>query len=161
MTAQIAERIYYKKKRYAMCTEPLNQYFDLSGGKPQFESHSTALWRGYIGTWEIIEGRLYLIELEANLMDGSTAQLNHLFPDFPDRVFAHWYTGKIQIPDGKLLEYVHSGYESIYERDICISLENGVVMEERIVHNGTAENPEGPDGYQIGGMTIFPKKGDT
>ena len=68
----------------------LNDYFLLSGAPPPFESNSSALWRGYIGSWEINERRLYLVELEGVLEDGTDVTLGTLFPDFPERVFAHW-----------------------------------------------------------------------
>ncbi|MGH8560276.1 MAG: hypothetical protein ACRESZ_23055 [Methylococcales bacterium] len=31
---------------------------------------------------------------------------------FPDKVFAHWDSGTIRIPRGKMLEYGHMGYGS-------------------------------------------------
>ncbi len=46
-----------------MCTNPLSDFFAMGGFNPRFESNSTALWRGYVGRWEIVDGRLYLVEL--------------------------------------------------------------------------------------------------
>ncbi len=78
-----------------------------------------------------------------------------LFPDFPDRVFAHWYSGTIRIPQGKMLEYVRMGYGSIYERDILLEMEKGVIKSTKVQYNGTAEADDGPEGYEIGAMSIF------
>lgn len=47
MTAQIAERLLYLGREHAMCTEPLEKYFELVGARPTFEGHCSALWRGY------------------------------------------------------------------------------------------------------------------
>lgn len=53
MTAQIAERLRYQGQDMAMCTEPLGDYLYLDGTQPSFEFNCTALWRGYVGSWEI------------------------------------------------------------------------------------------------------------
>ena len=60
MTAQIAERLHYQGEDVAMCTNPLSDYFAMGGVNPRFESNCTALWRGYVGSWEIVNDRLYL-----------------------------------------------------------------------------------------------------
>ena len=130
MTAQIGERIIYEGEEHSMCEEPLFSYFHLGGKQPKFGLTSTALWRGYVGTWEVLDDRLYLVALEGSLEDGSAANLETVFPGFPTRVFAHWYSGTIRIPQGKLLDYVHMGYESVYERDLLLTFDNGV-------HTGT------------------------
>jgi hypothetical protein len=86
-----------------------------------------------------------------------------VFPDFPDRVFGHWYSGTIRIPQGKLLEYVHMGYGSTYERDLFLEIEKGAVTSTRLRQNGINESEEAPEGYGIGGMTVFhrtPKNGE-
>jgi len=36
-----------------------------------------------------------------------------LLDDSP--LFADWYSGEIVIPRGKLLNYVHAGFESVYD----------------------------------------------
>ena len=92
-----------------MCAEPLGDYFALAGLEPPFDWTSTALWRGYVGTWEIIQSRLYLIGINGRLKTDEAATLASIFPDFPERVFAHWYSGTIRVPEGKLLEYIPHG----------------------------------------------------
>ena len=159
MTAQIAEILLYEGKKLSMCTEPLKDYFLLSGNYPQFELNCTALWRGYIGSWEIRDQRLYLVGLEGILEDGTDFSLTTLFPDYPDRVFAHWYSGTIRIPQGKQLKYVHSGYRSTFEKDLLIEIDQGVVISTRIRHNGISELDNVPSGYGVGAMTVFPVRG--
>ncbi len=159
MTAQISEKLRYKGKNVAMCTTPLSKYFAMGGTKPLFESNFSALWRGYVGSWEIVDDHLYLIALSGMLHDGSEASLTTIFPEFPDRVFAHWYSGTIRIPQGKQLEYVHMGYASIYERDLFLDLERGVVVATRTKYNGVAESDGAREGYQVGAMTVFPITG--
>ena len=140
MTAQRAERLHYQGEEVAMYTHPLSDYFALSETDPPFVWTSTDCWRGYIGTWEIIDHRLYLVELRGSLKDGSEASIATIFPDFPDRVFAHWYSGTVRIPRGKRLQYVHMGYHSIFERDLLLEVERGVVTGSRLMRNQPPES---------------------
>ncbi len=161
MTAQFAEKLRYQEEGVAMLTTPLHDYFVMSGVYPRFESDSTALRRGYLGQWEIVDGRLYLLELRGTLEDGTAASLSTVFPGFPERVFAHWYSGTIRIPQGRQLKYVHQGYGSTFEQDLLLNIERGVVKDTRVRHNGTASE-SAPEGYQVAAMTVFPraKKGN-
>ncbi|CAK0767990.1 conserved hypothetical protein [Gammaproteobacteria bacterium] len=152
MTAQATEKLYYEGLKVGMCSEPLELYFLFSGESPKFDSHCSGLWRGYVGTWKIKDGRLYLIELQGWLEDGNNVTLATLFPDFPDRVFAHWYSGTIRIPQGKILNYVHMGYESTYEKDILLKIEKGVVTDTTVRYNGTSNEPDAAESYGISTM---------
>ena len=157
MTAQFSERLHYSGEDLPMCTNPLSDYFAMGGVNPGFESNCTALWRGYVGSWEIVDDRLYLIGISGTLEGGVEASLTTMFPDFPDRVFAHWYSGTIRIPQGKQLEYVHMGYGSTYERDVLLDLQRGIVTKTRVRHNGNSESETAPEGYEVGAMTVFPR----
>ncbi len=156
MTAQIAETIIYQGQRFSMYTEPLGDYFLMCGDRPDFKCSCTALWRGYVGTWEIVDSRLYLVNLHGELESGGEACVATIFPDYPDRVFAHWYSRTIRIPQGKLLNYVHMGYGSTYEQDLFLEIEKGVIRNTRVRQNGQADGDNGPVGYGISGMTVFP-----
>lgn len=155
VTAQIAEQLLYEGKSVAMCSTPLSNYFAMTGVRPRFEDNCTALWRGYVGHWEIIDNRLYLVELHGTLEDGTDVSVATVFPDFPDRVFAHWYSGTIRIPQGKMLKYLHAGFGSTYERDLILELERGVVVATHIRHNGKSDAENAPEDYSTGGMVIF------
>ena len=157
MTAQISEKLTYEGRQLSMCSEPLSDYFALAGVSPGFESNCTALWRGYVGSWEILENRLYLIGLSGTLEDGTEATLQTLFPGFPARVFAHWFSGRIRVPEGKMLDYVHLGYASTYERDLFLDIEKGVLQSTSVRENGTSDTPDAAEGYGVGAMTVFPR----
>ena len=93
------------------------------------------MWRGYIGTWEVKNGLLYLIGLEGTLHDGRRASLSTVFPRYPSRVLADWYSGTLRIPIGKELKYVHMGYSSVFERDLFLEVVKGVVVATRLQSN--------------------------
>ncbi|MCP3669639.1 MAG: hypothetical protein GY814_04270 [Gammaproteobacteria bacterium] len=141
MTAQIGEGLIYHGRKVTMCTEPLGDYFAFGGERPVFAANCTALWRGYVGTWEVIDDRLYLVSLSGKLNDGTKITLETLFPGYPERVFAHWYSGTLRIPEGKRIEYVHMGYGSTFERDVFLEINEGVVTGTSVQNNGTVDNP--------------------
>jgi hypothetical protein len=63
MTAQVREKLIYNGDTHWMASEPLSSYLKT---KPdiKFVICTTACWRGYFGTWEIIDDELYLVELD-------------------------------------------------------------------------------------------------
>jgi len=133
MTAQAGERLLYKGEETWMAAEPLNQYLH-NRNDIKFVSPSTACWRGYYGKWEIKDRKLYLIELKAYLEGYREVGLDYLFPG-QNTAFANWFSGKIRIPQGEMLDYVHMGYASLYERDLILVFENGLLTNEYIVDN--------------------------
>lgn len=155
MTAQVSEELIYKGERLSLCSNPLSPF--LANNHFDFQSTSTACWRGYVGYWQIENDRLYLKRISGYLKNGQRANLETLFPGFPDGVFAHWYSGELRCPRGKLLKYVHGGYASQYEEDIFILIKKGVVTSERIITNGQADN-DSPNGYGVAAYTRFPVK---
>ena len=159
MTAQIPETLTYEEQQLALLTNPLQLFFELGGANPGFQSSSTALWRGYVGRWEILNDRLYMVGLNGVLESGEEACLESVFPGHPKRVFAHWYSGTLRIPQGRQLQYVHMGYGSTYERDLILTLQKGVVVGEEVRLNGQAEDGA-PDGFSIGAMTVWPARRD-
>ena len=144
MTAQTREGLRYRDEDVSMCTEPLADYFVMGGRNPGFKAIVTSNWRGYVGRWEVLDGRLYLIGLTGTLEDGIEGSLESVFPGFPDRVFAHWFTGTIRIPRGDRLHYVHGGYLSVYERDEMLEFERGVIRRTWVRNNVEPEDQAVP-----------------
>ena len=72
------------------------------------------------------------------------ADLEKFFPDkFADgKVFADWFTGTLSIPQGEIIEYVHMGYNSVYEKEILIEIHNGKVDTIMIIENKPRNIPD-------------------
>ena len=156
MTAQTPENLIYQGDELALCADPLAHFPGIKPVHP-YAYPSTDLWRGYIGTWGIESDRLYLKALQRWRHDTDqlvVVGIEDLFPGFPDGVFAHWYTGELRCPRGALLKYVHGGFASTYEEDLFFWVQKGVVIEERIIRNGTAV-PGVDAGYRINAWTTF------
>ena len=159
MTAQFSELLLLEGKQQALCSYPLASYFALGGESVAFRASSTALSRGYIGTWEILDQgqvqRLYLIRLQGSLQDESPVSLETVFPGYTERVFAHWFSGALRLPQGQLLHYVHGGFGSCYEQDLLIDVTRGVVTAKRVRVNGFSDEASAREGYRIHGMTTY------
>jgi hypothetical protein len=139
MTAQVTEVLRYRNEEYPLCTEPL-ELFLAQNKRIQFDSPHTACWRGYIGTWEI-KGSvatgygLYLVELLGYKDGRAHATLKDIFPEAPHGVFAHWFSGTLRCTVGNLLEYMHMGYGSTYEKDLLIEIQQGMYVSEKLINN--------------------------
>jgi hypothetical protein len=155
MTAQVNDRLTYKGQHFALAADPLGGWLARRRNKHiRFKRGTSACWRGYVASWEIVESRLYLVAINAKFVDGRAATLADLFPETPQRVPATWLTGELRCPTGAMLGYIHSGYSSIYERDLFLRFEQGELVQERTVTN----EPPVPDEYDL--LDDIDAKGD-
>jgi len=106
---------------------------------PKNRISSSALWRGYVATFEIVDSILYVkdIEVQYSTKDSSgeykyewKSVLQEVFPDSSDRICS-FYTGLLILPEGEMLNYVHMGYASLYEKYILMKIENGKFKKEK------------------------------
>ena len=138
MTAQIPDILIHRAQRLSLCSTPLEDYFEALGRRrrPRFFRASTACWRGYIATWEIRDGKLYLNELDGELERGRKnvklvpADLKTVLPQFEPPIMATWVNDELRCPEGRLRSYVHCGFASEYERDRLFLVQQGVLVEE-------------------------------
>jgi hypothetical protein len=134
MTAQIREIIYYKGEKTVMATEPLSSYLQSRKGIC-FNARSSACWRGYLGIWKIKDKRLFLVKLKGYIdKDYKEVELEYIFSGKKE-VFADWFSGKIRISQGELLQYVHMGYSSVFEKDLFLKFKDGVLIDEETIDN--------------------------
>jgi hypothetical protein len=136
-TAQFQERIKIDGgKEEGITVLPLEPYLAVPDNAQRFRSYQpegagcTALWRNYLGSWEIKNQKLYLTKFEINACSEEhkkSIPLDKLFPGKSQPVLADWFSGYLVIPQGKLLQYVHMGYESRYERYLIIHIIKGNV----------------------------------
>ncbi len=124
MTAQVHEDLLLEGRRTSMTTCP-----PIPAEHPRIECTaapplSTACWRGYVGQWEIREGRLYLLGVEGRY---------RLLGEEP--LFAAWVSGVLTIPAGAMLQYVHMGFASVFEQELHLEIEEGAVRRARLVDN--------------------------
>jgi hypothetical protein len=140
MTAQISDVIYFNGKKLNLFCEPLEEYFEKIGNRPDFEGPHSGLWRGYIATWRIKFDQLFLTGKEGYFPSPRTMQLSEIFPGQDKEIKASWFTGKLIIPQGNLLQYEHIDLGNIYEKETTIEVIEGDLVEINTVINKGLEN---------------------
>jgi len=137
-TTQCSEILYLDGQEHSLISNPLEQYYGPNNPRPKFRAPNTATWRGYIGTWEIKGGVLYLKAIRAWTEKGEVG-LEALFPGQKGPVAATWFTGKLRVPQGKVLKpYVP---HPIYEKYLMITVERGRVKGKEIINNPGGQPP--------------------
>ena len=76
--------------------------------------------------------------------DSIKADLKELFGAkfINGKVKADWFTGDIISPQGKLLYYIHMGYESLYETDLEFQFINGKLIGTKTYDNSMSRKSE-------------------
>jgi hypothetical protein len=143
-TAQHPDVLYYQGDTFSIFSNPLEDYYTEETRPEHFFPErvaclSTGCWRGYIAHWTIENDILYLVRIETCCWDKKRARANlsHLFGDkcIYGRVKADWFTGGIMAPQGERIEYIHMGYESIYERELIFTFEKGHMVQDNVLDN--------------------------
>lgn len=135
-TAQAPDRIRIDGEEHALHTNPLARKLADAGWKrPEEALLSSANWRGYIAFWEIADDRLLLVDATI-IVPGEDPQghvkrsiLPDVFPSATPPLVAEWYSGALIVPQGEIVEYVHMGYQSVYERYLVFRIAEGKVLE--------------------------------
>jgi len=134
-TGQAPDYLILHGKRVSLHTNPLEHYFDIHPEKrPTGGLLSTDLWRGYVATFEFLNDRLYVKKVVIEVQDSSDKSkkfrtverdvTSSVFLNADER-FCRWFTAILVIPEGDLINYVHMGYGSTYERYTLITVKNG------------------------------------
>lgn len=143
MTAQFPEKLIVRGRPLALYDTPLARYLArLSRAhRPRFAPESTALWRGYVGTWALRDGWLWLDALEGWMWQGETiveATLETAFPWVKGPLKATFMTGELRCPEGAMQLYRHAGFASEFERDRSFYIRRGEVIHELLTLNPPA-----------------------
>lgn len=94
MCQQAYELLTYKGRTRGIHARPLKQYFELMEMENPFHSFHTSNHRGYTGSWEIFNDKLYLIHLRGRNKKHIHLKIKDLFPN-QNQVMAAWFTGYI------------------------------------------------------------------
>jgi hypothetical protein len=133
MTIQAGDILSYNGEKTTIATEPLKPYLE-TRSDVSFIFKSTALVRGYIGTWKIKNKKLFLVTLVGFIENNDKVDLKYLFPNKTE-VFADWFSGDIRIPEGDLLQNINIGYASVFARDRVLNFNKGQLISETVKDN--------------------------
>jgi len=65
MSAQIGDKIIYKGEELSLSSEPLAQWLYNNKVEKLFNNINSACWRGYVASWKIENGKLYLTDIDS------------------------------------------------------------------------------------------------
>lgn len=129
-TAQLPDLLIDGNDTVAIFCNPLEQYL-AKKDKREFCGEelcwtSTGCYRGYQAIWTIQNDSLFLLKVRID-DDPDNDKYFDLKKEFKTnkKVFANWFTGEIISPRGDLLQYIHFGYASIYEKEKRFYISNG------------------------------------
>lgn len=146
-TAQQPDILVIDGKSYPLYANPLEDFYKSEKSRPRFQiepnTWSSGNWRGYVASWAIEDKTLFLIKINSWICSGGDkdscrkVELKNLFGErvIDGKVKATWVSGDLKVPDGKLLQYVHMGYGSVYERELYFRITAGKLEKEWVVSN--------------------------
>ena len=125
MTAQVSELIAYEGLELRLLCEPslplgeprLVRVTDEEARESEAMVFSTACWRNYVAKWSVERSRLYLNDVRGTY---------RLTPGPP--LFAEWFSGTLRMAAGGLVQYLHSGHLSRFEREFFAEVKDGIVV---------------------------------
>jgi hypothetical protein len=162
-TAQYPDYLIYKGDTIPILNNPLETFLkanNITTIPGIVGCNSTACWRGYKAFWIIQNDSLYLIRITSCCeskpeYDGN---LKKLFGDryVNGKVFASWENEKLISPQGRLIQYVHMGYGSIFERELHLTIADGQLKKTELITNQFSE-PDKIDrfNYELIQDTLF------
>ncbi len=81
MTAQRMEVLIYEEEGHSLGYDPLYSYLKTYKNSPEFTFIDTGCCRGYSGTWEIRESKLFLVEIHGLDKEGNELDNDQVFHD--------------------------------------------------------------------------------
>ncbi len=159
-TGQVGDILIWKGDTLTVFSNPLELRKDINSLRPKLfgikeAGMNTGCWRGYVAEWEIIEDELYLTNLFScsYYQDSVKADLKKVFGAAykNGKVKASWVTGELLIPKGRLVHYVHQGYDSFYAYELVLSFRKGRLVGQKLYNNSMSHKSiysENPDSLQ-------------
>jgi hypothetical protein len=143
MTTQTGDRLITPEGSFSVKPFPLRERFGADGHDAyerfcdQFTANSTACYRGYVATWSIIYGHLWLTAFKAKSKDRTDMDIVDVFG--VERLAADWFTGELKCSEGEVIWGV---FEPICERDRVWQFDRGILIDHFVKTN---EKPSKPD----------------
>ena len=145
-TSQVAEVIIVNDEPTPLLAEPLAPMLEQQNIAANLHAVlgracTTANWRGYVGTWEIRDGALYLVKLASQCHEPNEVPLDAVIPGTSSPQRAYWFSGNLTIPLVKRRIPWHLGEEFILMRYELVTVVHGVVTDRKIIerarHSGS------------------------
>ena len=127
-----------------VCADSL-LYSNLKAVLPENRPIVTSNWDGFTSYWSVKQDILCLDSIRCVCYENGKMvseripndTMLRVFKQYVegDRIVAGWLTGKIRVATGKMIYYMHTGFERNYEEEQIISIDKGKVSELNEFHN--------------------------
>ena len=125
MTTQVKERIIIDGEKYHLLNALSLPEDDTKIKQKEGPiSTRTSCWRGYVGTWEIKDDKLYLIDFSSGKYD--------VLVNLP--ILADWISGTAKVATGEVKASSSWDIET-YETETHLTFENGLVVKTENIKN--------------------------
>lgn len=138
MNSQSSDTLVLNGIEYSISSLPMEQYWVQENYGPDFFQKDPGYWPGYKAKWTIIENKLFLIDFSGvHDYGGGEISMQDVFRDSKKEVFASWYNDFLFINQGEII-YSDLNW-SLYEKILCLKIENGIITSQHIIHNTPVE----------------------
>ena len=125
MTTQVKERIIIDGEKYPLLNALSLPEDDTKIKQKEGATYTrSSCWRGYVGTWEIKDDKLYLIEFSSGMYD--------VLANLP--ILADWISGTAKVATGEVKANSSWDIET-YETEMHLTFENGLVVKTENIKN--------------------------
>ena len=100
---------------------------------------STFSWnfRGHVATFEVKDNKLFLNSIETSKVHTDFKGLLDKYMDRKGRILASWISGTFICGTGECLYVASNGFDSAYEQETELVVENGAIVSSRTYKNKT------------------------
>jgi len=123
-TSQIPEQMVYERESFGMYSAPLDAYLGDPSTLPRHlrdKPSPTDCHRGYIASWKIDSGRLYLLSIVLGYERDKEIPLSEIRTNWVSPVFAEWFSGHIRLGRGDLV-MGGMGFSEIRSEEILLEI---------------------------------------
>ena len=125
MTTQVKERIIIDGEKYPLLNALSLPEDDTKIKQKEGPTYTrSSCWRGYVGTWEIKDDKLYLIDFSSGKYD--------VLVNLP--ILADWISGTAKVATGEVKKSPSWTIET-YETEMHLTFENGIVVKTENIKN--------------------------
>ena len=94
-------------------------------------------FRGHVATFELKDNKLFLNSVETSKVHTDFKGILDKYIDRKGRVFASWISGTFICGTGECLYLAKNGFDSVYEQETELIIENGIIISSRTYTNKT------------------------
>ena len=94
-------------------------------------------WRGHISTFEVKDNKLFLNSIATSKVHTDFNGLLDKYMDKKDRIVASWVSGTFICGTGECIYVAKDGFDSVYDQETELVIENGVIISSRTYSNKT------------------------